>query len=362
MVSIERKIPRERCVVAVGPIEDLEARLLNIGVYDSDRSLVLEYNASLKHIRKLGRYQSLGLDDFKLRGFNGQAVYCLRLDSNHVNDTLLVRIGQYVKEAIINGTSNDMKDLRRKRWTRDNFYEPEFDDPNFFAEDIKIRGRFPTSDEEILLFKRFNWLRYKLFEAVGNLRREDNKFDCLERIGGLTKQILEMRDKITEYNLPLVRSALRKVTSTVNQDELKSSGNFALLTAVNKFDYKKGYKFSTYATGAILRAFYNTIERWNRHKMHYVSSYDPLKDKDNSLEIKRSREEAQYLEQIKKMLRRNKKGLNENELFVLKNYRFLLGDMTLESVGKEIGISKERVRQIQKKALRKLRRTLEEMT
>jgi RNA polymerase primary sigma factor len=280
---------------------------------------------------------------------------------------------------------------------------------------LKEIGKVPllTAEEEVDLAKR---IEAGLFasEKLATTRKIADKtrrdMEAIERDGQLAKK------KLVEANLRLVVSiAKRYVGRGMLFLDLIQEGNLGLIRAVEKFDYTKGYKFSTYATWWIRQAITRAIAdqaRTIRIPVHMVETINKLiriqrqllqdlgrepspeeiaKEMDLtpdkvreilkvsqepvSLETPIGEEEDSHLgdfiedsdavvpvdaasfillqEQLDSVLH----TLSEREKKVIQ-LRFGLTDghpRTLEEVGREFGVTRERIRQIESKTLSKLR-------
>ena len=262
----------------------------------------------------------------------------------------------------------------------------------------------------------------KIDDPVRMYLREIGKIPLLvyEQELDLAKRILdgdeEAKKKLTESNLRLVVSIAKKyVGRGMLFLDLIQEGNMGLIKAVEKFDYTKGYKFSTYATWwirqAITRAIadqartiripvhmvetINKLLRTSRHLLQQngreptpeeiaqemeipvekvleiqkiaqdpVSLETPIGEENDSHvgdfikdEDSPSPQDAASYTMLKEQLAEVMKTLTEREAKVLR-LRFGLDDgkaRTLEEVGKQFNVTRERIRQIEAKALRKLR-------
>ena len=170
-----------------------------------------------------------------------------------------------------------------------------------------------------------------------------------------------------QANLPLVLAmAKRTRLAGLDFNELISEGNYALLRSIDKFDCSRGFKFSTYACRAILKSFSRVAMRTNRYRGHFPTEFDPTLEKSDFIDRKRDNVESDCVDEIRCIIDENRADLNDAERTVIRE-RFALDapslpakPKTLEQVGEMIGVTKERVRQIQNKALQKIRHILED--
>ena len=291
---------------------------------------------------------------------------------------------------------------------------------------LKEIGKVPllSADEEIELAQnmedgavateKINVLKGRLDGAS-----EEGKAEIKEEIKKLQRDVdkgADAKKRLAEANLRLVVSiAKRYVGRGMLFLDLIQEGNLGLIKAVEKFDYKKGYKFSTYATWWIRQAITRAIAdqaRTIRIPVHMVETINKLIRvsrqllqelgrepspeeiaKEMSMPVERVREilkisqepvsletpigeeedshlgdfikddnvpvpaDAAAFTLLKEQLEEVLGTLTEREQKVL-TLRFGLEDgraRTLEEVGKEFNVTRERIRQIEAKALRKLR-------
>jgi RNA polymerase sigma factor (sigma-70 family) len=225
-----------------------------------------------------------------------------------------------------------------------------------------------TGAQEKILFHQFNYARYNVWKLQQDVWASASRQPTADQAEAMLRwyRIADgVREQIAETNLALVLAmAKRTRMSEVDFADLVSEGNMALLRAVDKFDAGRGYKFSTYACRAILKAFSRQGMKLSKYRQRFPTDFDPKLERSNYLETKRSTFEKDAAEEVKRIVLENRADLTDVERTVIE-HRFGLeaGEnekpMTLEQVGQIIGVTKERVRQIQNKAMEKIRLELE---
>jgi RNA polymerase sigma factor (sigma-70 family) len=225
-----------------------------------------------------------------------------------------------------------------------------------------------TSAEERALFLRLNFCRVRINEILERFAGKRLTALAAKNVLAWQHRVLEIRAHIVRMNLPLVLAMAKRTRLTsIDFNELVSEGNMALLRSVDKFDCQRGFKFSTYSCRAILKSFSRVAMRASRYRSRFPAEFDPALETDNYLEEKRDDVEVDCVEELKRILVQNLADLTEVEKTVIEE-RFALNSpawmdpapKTLEQVGSMIGVTKERVRQIQNKALKKIRVALED--
>ena len=217
--------------------------------------------------------------------------------------------------------------------------------------------------QEAFLFRKMNYLKYKAARLRAKLDPARPKRGLMDQIERLYDEAVSTKNQIIRANLRLVVSiAKRHVGPSQNFFELVSDGNMSLMRAVEKFDYSRGNKFSTYASWALMKNFARTIPDEHRHRDRFRTSHDELfsatKD-DRADPFEEETVQNQREAQVEKILER----LDEREQrIIIRRFGLRRGQepLTLKQVGAEMGVTKERVRQLEARALTKLRKAAEE--
>lgn len=217
----------------------------------------------------------------------------------------------------------------------------------------------PQQEREI--FRRYNYLKYRAFRVRQKIDVLNAREEELAAVDGLLVRAEKVKNDILRANLRLVVSiARRHVGRSPHFFEIVSDGNMALMRAVEKFDYARGYKFSTYASWAVMRNYARTIPEQMYQSARLVTGVDEM------LASAPDREETSrdsVVEAARHLVGKGLSLLTERERdVVVRHYGIGLNGqgMTLDQIGQMFGVTKERVRQIERRALSKIRATLGE--
>jgi len=252
------------------------------------------------------------------------------------------------------------------------WYRPLMDDATRIGdrsrEKPRARGQgsiLLTGAQERILFLKYNFARFSVRQIQTQLGSGLPTIALAREILRWYRVAKNYREQIAETNLALVLAmAKRTRMSEVDFADMVSEGNMALMRSVDKFDCARGFKFSTYACRAILKAFSRQGVKFSKYRQRFPTDFDSTIERSNHLETLRATHERESAEEVKHIVLTNRAELSEVERTVI-NHRFALvgkptpTPLTLEQVGQIIGVTKERVRQIQNKALEKIRIALE---
>jgi RNA polymerase primary sigma factor len=213
-----------------------------------------------------------------------------------------------------------------------------------------------SREQEAHLFRQMNYLKRRAHQLKEQLDPDRPSPGDLDEIERLQAEALAVKNRIVEINLRLVVSiAKTRVRAGYDLSECVSDGNLALIQAVDGFDFARGNKFSTYATWAIRNELVRNERRSIRRRGHpFASSEESLAAPDSGVD-EYEREEVQS--QRRSVVRRWLGRLDKRERRILAS-RYGIGgapEQTLTQIAQELGISKERVRQIAARAQAKIR-------
>jgi RNA polymerase sigma factor (sigma-70 family) len=217
-----------------------------------------------------------------------------------------------------------------------------------------------TREQEADLFRRYNYLKFKASRALEALKPGAILEAKAKEIRSLMNRTHEIRDRLIRCNLRLVVSIVKRFSNEPSAfSDLLSDGNMALMRAVETFDYARGNKLSTYATAAIVRTLIRTLAAGLHHAGRWVTASDERLQSlpDGGMPP----ESAAVAADLRRLLREGLSQLDDRERVVITR-RFGLGNNgrseTLASIGRDYGVSKECIRQVQERALEHLRLSL----
>lgn len=220
-----------------------------------------------------------------------------------------------------------------------------------------------TAEQEQHLFRKMNYLKFKASSLLDRLDKSRPQAVLMDQVERLYEEAVTTKNQIIRANLRLVVSiAKRYVGSGGNFFDLVSDGNMSLIQAVEKFDFARGNKFSTYATWAIVKNFSRSIPTEHLHHQRFrsnpvevfLSTEDDRAD-HHEQETRQSEREKQVERLLERLDRR------EQEI-IARRFGLVRGQepLKLKEIGAMMGVTKERVRQLETRAMEKLRRAAEE--
>jgi RNA polymerase primary sigma factor len=222
--------------------------------------------------------------------------------------------------------------------------------------DSSRRTRFPSREREAHEFCKMNYLKCLACRIRDCIDPDSPGRRDLDEIDRLQAEALQLKNQIVETHMRLVVSvAKRRTTAGYELSDRISDGTFALLRAVDLFDFARGNRFSTYATWAIFNELTQHDRReWCRRKRFVPLSYGSLATSDGESEKYEQNEARDERNRtVERLLRR----LDRRERWIMVNRHGLGGvpEQTLKQIGLDLGIRKERARQLEERAHAKLR-------
>jgi RNA polymerase primary sigma factor len=216
------------------------------------------------------------------------------------------------------------------------------------------------AEKELGVFQAMHYTGYRVTKAVR--KRSVTKRQREKEMTTWRLRYEELQDRLVNRNLGLVYEMLRRNHfRKADQDELLSEGLMALLRSVQTFDPWRGFRFSTYACNSILRAFMREAMKETKIRDRAPIAFDPSMEKIDVVGWRRENDRALFAERLNRILDHNEAELSDLEIDVLERRFPKDPDVrreTLDSLGRSLKVSKERVRQIQNGALSKLRETV----
>jgi len=219
--------------------------------------------------------------------------------------------------------------------------------------DLPVLGR----EEEASCFRCMNFLKHRLIGVQADLKSSRCSRSQVNDLSRLAEEIQLIRDHLIHSNLRLVIAVVKKfVSPQFTFEELYSEGVVTLMQAVEKFDFERGFRFSTYAYRSISRALYNFALKQQQENTHYVEDSDQW--------VSQAVDESSsgtFADQIWRNMRDRLteliQKLDRREQLIIRA-RYALSPSgkikTFQTLADKLGVSKERVRQLEQRAVAKL--------
>lgn len=217
-----------------------------------------------------------------------------------------------------------------------------------------------TREQEHDLFRRYNYLKFKARRLIDATETDDISVTAFFDIKALMERIDSLKQRIIQANLRLVVSIAKKhVGWTRNFFETVSDGNISLMRAVENFDCARGTKFSTYASWAVMKNYARSIPEEYYRQARCVTGQEALLEQ--AADHRAAPASPSDRLRVRELIDDGLNELNEREREIVRGHFGLVGDdgpQTLEQIGKRFGVTKERIRQIEQRALARLREVL----
>jgi RNA polymerase primary sigma factor len=226
-----------------------------------------------------------------------------------------------------------------------------------YVASVYRNGLLLRPEQEVFLFLKMNYLKHRASKLRDDLDPRDAQDSTLDEIERLELEAQAIRNQIVMSCLRLVLCHVRKrVGHDQSFYELVSEANLTLIVAAQKFDVSRGFKFSTYASCAIIRrvARQSLVELALRRR--FATGHDERFDgfaNAWAAERETGPDHPRRANAVQALLGRL--GDRERQIVVARHDLDGSGKLTLVQLSKILGISTERVRQLEMRSLKKLR-------
>jgi len=215
-----------------------------------------------------------------------------------------------------------------------------------------------TKEEEYGLFRKYNFFKHRICSLRKKLEQNETKASLIRKIERFHRRAMGIKKRLVMSNIGLAMKMARShMGYGLDFQELLSEGNISLMKAIEKFDYKRGVRFSTYASWAIIKNYARMIPEENLQRGRFLTGREEIIEMTGR-EGEPFEENREILSEFKKKIGEILGALSKRERYIIV-HRFGLeeeaGPQTLEEIGQLFNLSRERVRQIEKKALDKLK-------
>ncbi|KPK85251.1 MAG: hypothetical protein AMJ81_03920 [Phycisphaerae bacterium SM23_33] len=215
-----------------------------------------------------------------------------------------------------------------------------------------------NAKDEVAMFLRYNYAKHRVSKLLA-ARRGTRALKPAREMITWYGRVLSVRTKLVRANLALVPAmAKRARLPNVEFGDLISEGNMAVLRSIEKFDVSRGFKFSTYACRSIVKSFNRLATKARRYRKHFPVQFVPELERSDYEQQRHIKHQADSIDTLREILIRNHAHLDQIEWTVIMQRFPIMAQgkgRTLAEVGKIVGLTNERVRQIEKRAFSKIR-------
>jgi RNA polymerase primary sigma factor len=243
------------------------------------------------------------------------------------------------------------------------FYEKSFDTNNRtkILSDLKLDGIdkeasilrcgiLLTREQEFHLFRKYNYLRYRISKLTVNLEKLK---DCgLSEIEKNINKMHETRNILMKCNMRLIIKPSMKHfgLDTFNNEEFFSNGYIHMIRAIDFFDHRRGFKFSTYFVNVLYRNLQRDRAKLFDSRCEFLE-HDPQDQRDVNYREINDNYNKQFVKEMLSSLGESYKNSRKDPVVraaVIEKYFGIDNgkEKTLNEVGIQFSISRERVRQL----------------
>lgn len=215
-----------------------------------------------------------------------------------------------------------------------------------------------SADDEVKLFRQMNHAKFLADQLRSKINAIEPDREILESVERLLQLATQIRDHIIKANMRLVMSIVKKMATPAQPfDELLSEGTVTLMQAVEKFDFDRGFRFSTYAYRSISRTAYRFVANAREEESRLTRDADEWAFGECTADEQSATMSDHLWNGLRELTSTMLAKLDRRERFIIRS-RYALGShrrvRSFQDLGNRLGVSKERVRQIEARAVAKL--------
>lgn len=196
-------------------------------------------------------------------------------------------------------------------------------------------------------FRLMNFLKWQACQLQKQLGLNHPVARLVRKLNTLLDEVAKVKGLLIRSNLRLVVSiSKRHLKPRVNFFELVSDGNMSLIRAIEKFDYSRGNKFSTYASWAIMKNFARSVPAEHTRNDRFRTGYEEVFQQSDDVRANQFAAELNNTAQRSALSEILEELDGRERMLISCRFGLLRGTEpeTLEQVGHRLGVTKERVR------------------